>query len=38
MLALAVTRPEEALRRLAAPWKAREAGAERTFWNSRFRR
>ena len=36
MLALVVQRPEEALRRLALPWKAREARAEDTFWNSRF--
>ena len=38
MVALVVGRPEEALRRLAAPWKEREAGAERTFWQSRFGR
>jgi hypothetical protein len=38
MLALIVHRPEEALRRLAAPYKAREAQAEHAFWSSRFRR
>jgi hypothetical protein len=36
MLALVVAQPAEALRRLAPPWKEREATAERTFWSSRF--
>jgi hypothetical protein len=35
---LSITRPEEALRRLAGPFKQREAGLDRTFWASRFRR
>jgi hypothetical protein len=38
MVALILMQPEEALRRLAAPFKAREAGAEETFWASRFGR
>jgi hypothetical protein len=38
MLALVITQPDEALRRLAAPFKEREAGMERMFWQSRFRR
>jgi hypothetical protein len=38
MVALILGRPEEALRRLAGPFKAREAGAEQAFWSSRFRR
>ena len=38
MVALIVTRPEEALRRLARPFKAHEAGAEQAFWGSRFGR
>ncbi len=38
MAALVVTRPDEALRRLARPFKARESAAERAFWQSRFRR
>ena len=38
MVAMIVTRPEEALRRLARPFKAHEAGAEQAFWASRFGR
>ena len=38
MVALIVQQPAQALRRLAAPYKAREAQAEQAFWNSRFRR
>ena len=38
MVAMIVTRPEEALRRLARPFKAHEAGAEQAFWGSRFGR
>ncbi|HET7294791.1 MAG TPA: hypothetical protein VFM88_20375 [Vicinamibacteria bacterium] len=38
MAALVVARPDEALRRLAGPFKAAEAGAEQAFWASRFRR
>jgi hypothetical protein len=38
MVSLIINRPEEALRRLAAPFKAQEAGAEQTFWSSRFGR
>lgn len=38
MAALVVARPDEALRRLAGPFKAREAGAEQAFWQSRFGR
>ena len=38
MVALILMQPEEALRRLAAPFKAHEAGAEETFWASRFGR
>jgi hypothetical protein len=38
MVALIVDHPEQALRRLAPAFKAQEAGAERTFWNSRFGR
>ena len=30
--------PDDALRRLAAPFKQREATMERAFWASRFRR
>jgi hypothetical protein len=38
LAALIFEQPAAALRRLAAPYKMREASAERTFWNSRFRR
>ena len=38
MVSLILDRPGEALRRLAAPFKAQEAGAEQTFWSSRFGR
>lgn len=38
MLGLVLTRPDEALRRLAGPFKEREALMERSFWQSRFRR
>jgi len=38
MVSLIIHRPEEALRRLAAPFKAQEARAEQTFWSSRFGR
>jgi hypothetical protein len=38
MLRLVLVRPEEALRRLAGPYKEREAAMERSFWQSRFRR
>lgn len=38
MVALILMQPEEALRRLAALFKAHEAGAEETFWASRFGR
>ena len=38
MVAMIVARPEEALRRLARPFKAHEAGAEQAFWGSRFGR
>lgn len=38
MTALILNDPEEALRRLAPAFKAREAGMEETFWSSRFRR
>ena len=38
MVSLIIERPEEALRRLAAPFKAQEDRAERTFWRSRFGR
>ncbi len=38
MVALIVTRPEEALRLLAMPFKAHEARAEQAFWGSRFGR
>jgi hypothetical protein len=38
MAALIMARPDEALRRLAGPFKQREAGMERTFWASRFRK
>jgi hypothetical protein len=37
-LEMALFRPDEALRCLAAPFKAREAGMEAAFWASRFRR
>jgi hypothetical protein len=35
---LVLSDPEEALRRLAGPFKQRELGMERAFWASRFRR
>jgi hypothetical protein len=38
MAALAFAEPREALRRLAGPFKTREAGLEQAFWSSRFRR
>ena len=38
MAALALGWPEEALRRLAGPFKEREAGLEAAFWSSRFRK
>jgi hypothetical protein len=38
MVALIARRPVEALRRLAGPFKAREADADMVFWNSRFAR
>lgn len=38
MVAMIVARPDEALRRLARPFKAHEAGAEQAFWGSRFGR
>ncbi len=38
MVALIVQQPAQALRRLAASYKAREGQAEQAFWNSRFRR
>jgi hypothetical protein len=38
MVSLILNRPGEALRRLAAPFKAQEAFGERTFWSSRFGR
>ena len=38
MVGLIATRPEEALRRLARPFKVHEAGAEQAFWASRFGR
>jgi hypothetical protein len=38
MVSLIIERPGEALRRLAAPFKAQEARAEQTFWSSRFGR
>jgi hypothetical protein len=38
MLSLVLARPDEALRRLARPFKEREAEMEGTFWQSRFRR
>jgi hypothetical protein len=37
-LEMALSRPDEALRRLAGPFKAREAHMEAAFWASRFRR
>jgi hypothetical protein len=38
MVSLIIQRPAEALRRLAAPFKAQESRAEQTFWSSRFGR
>ena len=38
MAALALGWPEQALRRLAGPFKQREAGLETAFWASRFRK
>jgi hypothetical protein len=38
MAALVVTRPEEALRRLAPLYKRQEAAMEGSFWASRFRK
>jgi hypothetical protein len=38
MAALIASRPEEALRRLAGPFKAHEARAEEAFWGSRYGR
>jgi len=38
MVALVLARPDEALRRLAGPFKAREGRMEQAFWQSRFRR
>jgi hypothetical protein len=38
MLGLILTRPDEALRRLAGPFKAQEGRLEQSFWQSRFRR
>jgi hypothetical protein len=38
MLEMAFFHPDEALRRLAGPFKAREAHMEAAFWASRFRR
>jgi hypothetical protein len=35
---LSVAQPEEALRRLAGPFKRHEPDLERAFWSSRFRR
>jgi hypothetical protein len=38
MAALALGAPEQALRSLAAPFKARESNLETAFWASRFRK
>jgi hypothetical protein len=38
MAALVLADPAEALRRLASPYKQREAGLERAFWPSRVRK
>jgi hypothetical protein len=38
MAALAVTAPQQALRRLAGPFKARESTVEAAFWASRIRK
>jgi hypothetical protein len=38
LAALALARPEEALRRLAPLFKAYEPSADQAFWSSRFRR
>jgi hypothetical protein len=37
MASLVLSRPEEALRRMAGGFKRREAGLEQAFWASRFR-
>jgi hypothetical protein len=38
MALLVMTRPDEALRRLAGPFKAQEARADAVFWGSRYER
>ena len=38
MAALVLSDPAQALRRMAGPFKEREAGMEQAFWASRFRR
>ena len=38
MAALVLSDPAAALRRMAGPFKEREAGMEQAFWSSRFRR
>jgi hypothetical protein len=38
MAALVLADPAAALRRMAGPFKQREAGMEQAFWSSRFRR
>ena len=38
MASLVLSDPAEALRRMAGPFKQQEAGMERAFWASRFRR
>jgi hypothetical protein len=38
MASLVLSDPAEALRRMAGPFKQQEAGMERAFWTSRFRR
>jgi hypothetical protein len=38
MASLVLAHPAEALRRMAAWFKEREAGMERSFWASRFRK
>ena len=38
MLAMAMLRPDETLRRLAGPFKEREGRMEQVFWASRYRR
>jgi hypothetical protein len=37
-MALVLSDPAQALRRMAGPFKQREAGMEQAFWSSRFRR